>query len=50
MQVFTFFYNRFENATSSIALQQNGIDHNVLIHNAKDADKFKKYNTFTTDI
>lgn len=45
MQVFTFFYNRFENATSSIALQQNGIDHNVLIHNAKDADKFKKYNT-----
>jgi hypothetical protein len=45
MKVFTFFYNRFENATTSIALQQNDIKHNVLIHSSADADKFKKFGT-----
>lgn len=45
MKVFTFFYNRFENASTSIALEQNGIPHHVLIHKAEDYDKFKRHNT-----
>jgi hypothetical protein len=45
MKVFTFFYNRFENATTSIALEENGIPHYVLMHNQDDADKFRKHNT-----
>lgn len=45
MKVFTFFYNRFENATTSIALEANNIPHYVLIHKAEDYDKFKRYNT-----
>lgn len=40
MKVFTFFYNRYETATTSRALYENGIDHNVLIHNADDKQKF----------
>lgn len=42
MKVFTFFYNRYDSATTSLALAQNGIEHNVLIHSAEDADKFKR--------
>jgi hypothetical protein len=45
MKVFTFFYNRFENATTSIALEANNIPHYVLIHKPEDYDKFKRYNT-----
>jgi hypothetical protein len=45
MKVFTFFYNRFENASTSIALEQNNIPHHVLIHKAEDYDKFKHHNT-----
>lgn len=45
MKVFTFFYNRFENASTSIALEQNGIPHHVLIHKSEDYDKFKRHNT-----
>ena len=45
MKVFTFFYNRFDNATSSKALYENGIKHNVLIHSVDDAEKFMKYGT-----
>jgi hypothetical protein len=45
MKVFTFFYNRFENASTSIALEQNNIPHHVLIHKAEDYDKFKRHNT-----
>ena len=45
MKVFTFFYNRFENASTSIALEQNGIPHHVLIHKPEDYDKFKRHNT-----
>lgn len=45
MKVFTFFYNRYENASTSIALEANDIPHHVLIHKAEDYDKFKRYNT-----
>lgn len=45
MKVFTFFYNRYETATTSVALNQNGIDHYALIHNDSDLQKFKKGNT-----
>ena len=45
MKVFTFFYNRFETASTSLALAQNGIDHTVLIHTAEDLHKFKKGGT-----
>lgn len=45
MKVFTFFYNRYETATTSKALNENGITHNVLIHNADDLQKFVKGNT-----
>jgi hypothetical protein len=40
MKVFTFFYNRFETATTSIALHENGIPHYVLVHNHIDSAKF----------
>ncbi|CAB4140197.1 hypothetical protein UFOVP405_23 [uncultured Caudovirales phage] len=45
MKVFTFFYNRYENASTSIALEANDIPHYVLIHKPEDYDKFKRYNT-----
>jgi hypothetical protein len=45
MKVFTFFYNRYSNATTSKALYENGINHNVLIHTATDYDKFRIGNT-----
>jgi len=45
MKVFTFFYNRYTNATTSQALYENGINHNVLIHKEKDYELFKKGNT-----
>jgi hypothetical protein len=45
MKVFTFFYNRFESATTSIALFENGIDHFVMIHTAQDLTKFEQAGT-----
>jgi len=45
MKVFTFFYNRYNTATTSKALYENGIDHNVLIHKDADYDLFKKGGT-----
>jgi hypothetical protein len=41
MKVFTFFYNRYETATTSKALANAGISHYVLIHNQNDLEKFK---------
>jgi len=40
MKVFTFFYNRYDTATTSKALFDNGIKHNVLIHNKIDYERF----------
>jgi hypothetical protein len=45
MKVFTFYYNRYDSATTSIALAENGIDHIALVHNDADMDKFRKHNT-----
>jgi hypothetical protein len=45
MKVFTFYYNRYDDATTSKALYDNGIDHNVLIHTREDYEKFVKGNT-----
>lgn len=45
MKVFTFFYNRFENATTSAALSQNNINHKVMIHSSDDLQKFVKGGT-----
>lgn len=45
MKVFTFFYNRFETASTSLALAQNDIDHTVLIHTPQDLQKFTKGGT-----
>lgn len=45
MKVFTFFYNRYDNATTSKALNENGITHNVLVHNLDDLKKFIKGGT-----
>jgi hypothetical protein len=45
LKVFTFYYNRFTDATTSKALNQNGIDHNVLIHSQSDYEKFKQGKT-----
>lgn len=45
MKVFTFFYNRFDTASTSLALAQNGIDHTVLIHTTDDLQKFTKGGT-----
>jgi hypothetical protein len=41
MKVFTFFYNRYETASTSKALADCGIPHYVLIHNQTDLEKFK---------
>lgn len=45
MKVFTFFYNRFETASTSKALNENGINHTVLVHTADDLQKFVKGGT-----
>ena len=45
MKVFTFFYNRYDTATTSKALNENGIAHNVLVHNSDDLQKFVKGGT-----
>lgn len=45
MKVFTFFYNRYDTATTSKALNENGINHTVLIHTADDLQKFVKGGT-----
>lgn len=45
MKVFTFYYNRYTDATTSKALYENGIDHYVMLHNAEDKHKFIKGNT-----
>lgn len=49
MKVFTFFYNRFATATTSKALHENGISHNVLIHNTSDLQQFMKGGTVHGD-
>lgn len=41
MKVFTFFYNRFDTATTSKSLTVAGIPHYVLIHSQSDLEKFK---------
>ena len=41
MKVFTFYYDRFENATTSQALKENNIEHCVLIHTQQDREKFE---------
>lgn len=45
MKVFTFYYNRYNSATTSIALKQNGIEHYVMVHSEKDLQKFNEFNT-----
>lgn len=45
MKVFTFFYNRFETATTSKALYENGIEHYVMVHSQNDLQKFNQYET-----
>lgn len=45
MKVFTFFYNRFTDATTSIALKECGIPHYVMMHTQQDADRFRKHDT-----
>lgn len=45
MKVFTFFYNRYDTATTSKALYENNISHNILIHTEEDYKKFVKGKT-----
>ena len=45
IKTFTFFYNRFEDATTSLALKENKIEHKVLIHKEEDYIIFKKGGT-----
>lgn len=45
MKVFTFFYNRYETATTSKALAENNVKHTVLIHSEQDHQKFNKGGT-----
>lgn len=40
MKVFTFFYDRYDTATTSIALHEAGIDHHVLMHTKEQCEKF----------
>jgi hypothetical protein len=41
-KVFTFYSNRFDSATTSIALEENGIPHSILVHTDEQADAFMK--------
>jgi glycosyltransferase involved in cell wall biosynthesis len=41
LRVFTFFYNRYTDATTSLALRDNGIDHTVLMHSYEQFVKFQ---------
>lgn len=45
MKVFTFFYDRYNTATTSLALSQSGIEHYVMMHQETDVEKFTKGNT-----
>lgn len=45
MKTFTFFYNRYDTATTSIALAESKIHHHVLIHSDEDYGKFLKGKT-----
>jgi hypothetical protein len=45
VKVFTFYYNRFQTATTSNALYENGIEHYVLVHSDEDLQKFKNHGT-----
>jgi len=49
IKVFTFFYNRFKDATTSLALKKNKIQHTVLIHKEEDYVKFKEGGTIGGD-
>jgi len=40
MKTFTFFYDRYNTATTSIELEKNGIEHYVMIHSDEDYKKF----------
>ena len=40
MKTFTFFYDRYDTATTSIELEKNGIEHYVMIHSDEDYKKF----------
>jgi hypothetical protein len=41
LKTFTFFFNRYDTATTSRALAENGIPHYVMIHNEEDRKKFE---------
>lgn len=45
MKVFTFFYDRYTTATSSIVLEQNNIEHYVMMHSEEAHKKFVEGNT-----
>ena len=45
MKTFTFFYNRYETATTSKALADNDIEHYVMIHSESDYEKFMQGGT-----
>jgi glycosyltransferase involved in cell wall biosynthesis len=44
-KVFTFYSNRFDSATTSIALEENGIDHIVLVHTEEQSEQFHRNKT-----
>lgn len=50
MKVFTFYYNRYENASTSKALRENNIDHIILVHNDEQKTKFINGGTIYGDI
>lgn len=45
MKTFTFFYDRYSDATTSKQLHANGIEHYVMIHSEKHLTEFNKYGT-----
>lgn len=45
LKVFTFFYNRYNTATTSKALNENGIPHYVMLHNQEQHDLHVSGNT-----
>ena len=49
MKVFTFFYDRYIDATTSKQLHANGISHYVMVHSEKHLQEFNKHGTIKGD-
>lgn len=50
MRIFTFYFNRYDNATTSRALAAEGIRHTVLLHNNEQLQRFQEHDTIQDEV